>query len=103
MPDLDLIKQEEQGARAVCQGSLRQSRRRPRGVNRPARLLRAGEGEALTPQSRRIDARRQPGGVPTSPSHALGRGPLPLPRERQSARAALLAATGLCKIGHQAE
>ena len=92
MPDLDLIKQEEQGARAVCQGSLRQSRRRPRGVNRPARLLRAGEGEAFTPQSRRIGARRQPGGLPASSSRSPASGR----RWGKRARAALLAPMRLC-------
>src|SRR6202047_188347 len=56
MPDLDLIKQEEQGvrdrARAARPGWSGNPAGRPRGcrdhVNRAARLLLAGEGEALT-------------------------------------------------------
>src|ERR1700720_3185938 len=56
MPDLDLIKQEEQGVRAQRARSARgrsgSPAGRPRGcrdhVNRAARLLLAGEGEALT-------------------------------------------------------
>ena len=54
MPDLDLIKQEEQGVRDR-RGRFARSGNpagRPRGcrdhVNRAARLLLAGEGEALT-------------------------------------------------------
>ena len=56
MPDLDQIKQGERGgagpARAVSQGQVGQSRRPaarlPRPRQRAARLLLAGEGEALT-------------------------------------------------------
>ena len=56
MPDLDLIKQEEQGMRdrrgRIARGRSGNPAGRPRGcrdhVNRAARLLLAGEGEALT-------------------------------------------------------
>jgi hypothetical protein len=95
MPDLNLIKQEEQGARPVCQGSLRQPRRRLRGwrdhVNRPARLLRQ-PGRGLDPApSRLIGARRRPGGLPASSSRPPQAG-----GERQGARVALLAPIRLC-------
>ena len=56
MPDLNQIKQVEQkrgSARAVRQGrpgNPRRPRGRRRHVNRAARLLLAGEGEALTPK-----------------------------------------------------
>jgi hypothetical protein len=55
MPDLDLIKQEEQGARDLARAVRPRSVGRSRGprgcrdrVNRAARLLLAGEGEVLT-------------------------------------------------------
>ena len=73
MPDLDQIKQEEQGARDQ-RGRFARGRSgnpaarlpRPR-QNRAARLLLAGEGEARDPQSRRASARRRPGGVTAVP------------------------------------
>jgi hypothetical protein len=59
MPDLDQIKQGEQecgiGAGGSPRAGLANPAGRPRGcrdhVNRAARLLLAGEGEALTPKS----------------------------------------------------
>jgi hypothetical protein len=82
MPDLDLIKQGEQGVRdrrgRFARGPVGQSRWPAAGrgdhVKRAARLLLAEEGEALT-QSRRIGARRRPesarplGGVYASKVH----------------------------------
>jgi hypothetical protein len=74
MPDLDQIKQGEQGARDRC-GRLPQARRAfppadggcRAQVNRATRLLLAGQGDALTRKSLRAGTRQGSGSITAVP------------------------------------